>query len=522
MAITCAASASWAARVAPGQRRSANDGADDPGHELGRASRGRRREARQGIDEVEHVADRRGPRAGRRGAARSRRSTSPRRRRPRSSSRGCRRGTSPTARSNRRTKTRNVRSHSWSASSSGSSGCVRSSDVGLRAGALQQADDRVALARLALRDNAPEPAPVVADRLVRDARRPAPADPPRLRDAFHQAPRDRLREREARRAMRQAERLADLALRQRRLPGQEVRLDSRDRRRDAPRGAHLAPGVGKADRIASADESARRAGRTTDSALVTAVRVPRARTCHLTLAHFWRRNVLFERSLIKEGPECSSARMFIGRLAGATQIVFAVHPRRRGVPPLRAECRLARHGHRRPSFALPGVVGLVGRAARRPALLLAAALTSGVGSFIAFSGVTLIFLAPALMFLASASMLGLSAIPLDAGAWLGGLARLGIASAIVALLLWRRCHRALRDRLGVLERLRRRLGVRVDVDALCHGAVEIVPGASSTECATGLISPGRCRSRLHCFAVRSRLGLAVVAARFDGEPRCEA
>ena len=45
--------------------------------------------------------------------------------------------------------------------------------------------------------------------------------------------------------MRQPERLADLALGERFAAGHQVGVDAGDRRRDAPRGAHLAPGVGE-------------------------------------------------------------------------------------------------------------------------------------------------------------------------------------------------------------------------------------------------------------------------------------
>src|SRR5213593_383457 len=49
-------------------------------------------------------------------------------------------------------------------------------------------------------------------------------------------------------------------------------------------------------------------------------------------------------------------------------------------------------------FSIPALVGWLGAARSRPALLIGAGLTSFVGAFIAFSGVTLIFLIPALLF----------------------------------------------------------------------------------------------------------------------------
>ena len=85
--------------------------------------------------------------------------------------------------------------------------------------------------------------------------------------------------------------------------------------------------------------------------------------------------------------------MFAGRLAGVVQITFAVLIggvsafAGEGSPefPPRSLVLLAVYG-------MPGIVGLLGVTGRRPALLLAAAATTAVGSVVAFSGVTLIFL----------------------------------------------------------------------------------------------------------------------------------
>ena len=98
--------------------------------------------------------------------------------------------------------------------------------------------------------------------------------------------------------MRQVQRFADLSLGQRRLAGHEVGLHARDRRRDAPGGAHLAPGVGEpeADRLGGGgrrgvDAVTVPTRRGAAAALVTGSGYLRQRTCHLTLADFWRRNM---------------------------------------------------------------------------------------------------------------------------------------------------------------------------------------------------------------------------------------
>ena len=142
----------------------------------------------------------------------------------------------------------------------------------------EDGDDRVALADLALRDDPPEPLPVVADREIGRAGRPAATDPPRLRDALDDPPRLRLGEREAGGPMAQPERLADLALGQRLLAGHEIGLDAGDRRRDAPRRAHLAPGLGELEADRLGDRAGARRGRAVPSAP--------PETCDLTVARF--------------------------------------------------------------------------------------------------------------------------------------------------------------------------------------------------------------------------------------------
>ena len=64
-------------------------------------------------------------------------------------------------------------------------------------------------------------------------------------DAFDDAPRLGLGEGQAGGAVGQAERLADLALRERLLAGHEIGLHPGDRRGHAPGGAHLAPRLGE-------------------------------------------------------------------------------------------------------------------------------------------------------------------------------------------------------------------------------------------------------------------------------------
>ncbi len=111
--------------------------------------------------------------------------------------------------------------------------------------ALQDHDDGVALADLSLCHHAAEPAPVIANRHVGGAGGPPASDAAGFRDALHEAPGLRLRQCQARCPVAEVQRLADLALGQGLLPGHQVGVHARDRGRDAPRGTHLAPGIGQ-------------------------------------------------------------------------------------------------------------------------------------------------------------------------------------------------------------------------------------------------------------------------------------
>lgn len=82
------------------------------------------------------------------------------------------------------------------------------------------------------------------------------------------------------------------------------------------------------------------------------------------------------------------------------------------------------------AYGLPGLIGLLAIQRRRPATLLAAGTASAVGSFLAFSMVTLIFLIPALLML-----LGAAAVRSLPGGWADrGLGALRAALVLVLLL----------------------------------------------------------------------------------------
>ena len=127
---------------------------------------------------------------------------------------------------------------------------------------------------------------------------------------------------------------------------------------------------------------------------------------------------------------------FPGQLAGGVQITFAAL--------LGGVSALA--GGDSPEFlsrgvvlfvvyALPGVVGLLGVAGRRPALLLAAGAASTVGSVLAFSGVTLIFLVPAILFFYGAVRLASVAPAAGSGSAFGILAGSVLAAVLTVLMI---------------------------------------------------------------------------------------
>jgi hypothetical protein len=124
----------------------------------------------------------------------------------------------------------------------------------------------------------------------------------------------------------------------------------------------------------------------------------------------------------------------LGWYAAVTQLVFALVLG--GLASLHAEPSFVSRGSVLLSaFALPAIVGWIGVQRRRPTLVGAAALTSGVGAFIAFSGVTLIFLLPAAMFLAGALLLSVPARGEAGGGLASATAQVVLAAVVCALVM---------------------------------------------------------------------------------------
>ena len=212
-------------------------------------------------------------------------------------------------------------------------------------------------------------------------------------------------------------------------------------------------------------------------------------------------------------PATTAPVRFLGRLASLTQITFAVL--------LGAVASFGFEPGFMPRglvllilFALPGVVGLIGTTTGRPSLLIAAAATSGVGAFVAFSGVTLIFLVPTVLFAFGAARLAQHPPPGVREGWVRGFVQAGTAAVIVVLLVGAGASALLNTDSGCWSAYQTAFGVRIERMPYSTGEMEIPGGAISTSCSTGLISARGVG--LAGILAGSALGLAAITARRRG------
>ena len=140
-------------------------------------------------------------------------------------------------------------------------------------------------------------------------------------------------------------------------------------------------------------------------------------------------------------------------------------------------------------FAMPAAVGALGVARRRPALLGAAGLTSFVGSFVAFSGVTLIFLFPAVLFAYGAVQLQVSRPATRRDSLAGGIVRGAAAVAIVVLLVGAGASALVITDEGCWAVYRGPADARLAFLPYMAGEAVVPSGAGSVMCSTGMISP---------------------------------
>lgn len=139
-------------------------------------------------------------------------------------------------------------------------------------------------------------------------------------------------------------------------------------------------------------------------------------------------------------------------------------------------------------FAIPALVGWLGAVRSRPALMIGAGLTSFVGAFMAFSGVTLIFLIPALLFVFGAVQVQGSSRARGRESIARGIARAGATFAIVVLLVGAGGSALLITDEGCWADYRDSAG-RVEPFPYTTGEISVPPTATSVGCSTGIISP---------------------------------
>lgn len=139
-------------------------------------------------------------------------------------------------------------------------------------------------------------------------------------------------------------------------------------------------------------------------------------------------------------------------------------------------------------YAVPGVIGLIGVAGARPALLVAAAVASTLGSFVAFSGVTLIFLVPAMLFLVGAVRIASEDAVADSTTIRGLLGGVILAATLIALMVGAGASALLitDERCWTAHETLR--GIRYEPAPYATGEMEVPAGATSSTCSTGVIS----------------------------------
>lgn len=217
--------------------------------------------------------------------------------------------------------------------------------------------------------------------------------------------------------------------------------------------------------------------------------------------------------------------LFIGRLASATQLIFAALLG--AVPLLSGLAQAVTTPDVAPRglviwglFSLPGVVGLIGVQRQRPALLLAAGAASALGSILAFSGVTLIFLVPATMFVTAG--LRLEAREFVAGQAeisAAGLVQVGMAVAVFVLIVGSGISALLTTESGCWTTYRTPTGVRTEPAPSSTGEMSVPEGAESAGCTNGLLSARGIG--LGALLGLGAVGLAIVGSRRSGRRETE-
>lgn len=139
-------------------------------------------------------------------------------------------------------------------------------------------------------------------------------------------------------------------------------------------------------------------------------------------------------------------------------------------------------------YSLPGAIGFLGVQGRRPWLLIAAGMTAGVGSVLAMSGVTLIFLLPAVLFMYGAARLSGVPAPADDSRWSGSLVQAGLALAILVLLVGAGASALLITDAACWTEYQTLSGVRIGLMPFSSGGMQVPEDATAVSCSSGVIS----------------------------------
>lgn len=213
--------------------------------------------------------------------------------------------------------------------------------------------------------------------------------------------------------------------------------------------------------------------------------------------------------------------VFMGRLASATQLIFAALLG--SVPLISGLAQSTTTPDIIPRglviwglFSLPGLVGLVAVREQRPALLLAAGAASALGSTISFSLVTLIFLVPATMFVTVGLREPRRFVAGRSAASVGGLVHIGIAAAVLGLIVGAGISALLTTESGCWTTYRTPTGVRTEMAPYSTGEMTVPEGAESSGCTTGLLSARGVG--LGAFLGVGALALSVIGSRRSGQP----
>lgn len=207
-----------------------------------------------------------------------------------------------------------------------------------------------------------------------------------------------------------------------------------------------------------------------------------------------------------------------GRLGGLTQLVFASLIG--GVSALAGDGSpefLPRGIVLLAVYSLPGIIGLLGVAQGRPALLFAAAAASTVGSVLAFS--TLIFLVPAILLFVGGLRVASERTarpPMGAG---HVVAETGIAAALVVLMVGAGATALLLTDEQCWATYVTPAGLRYEPAPYTTGEMQIPTDALSFNCSTGVISPRGVG--LASLLDGSALALAVMTRRRRSAPARE-